>query len=51
MVNSWATRVNRKATSSEGKAYTSQLSQLINYYNKAPEADELDVLFSPKILK
>jgi len=42
MVNNWTKLVGSKATTVEGKAYSGQLNSLMNYYNKAPEATEID---------
>jgi hypothetical protein len=46
MVNNWTKDVTGRATSAEGKAYAGQLTALMSFYNKAPEATEIAVQFS-----
>ena len=41
-VENWMRTLSNKATTAEGKNYVSQLTSLVNYYNKAPRTTEFE---------
>lgn len=40
-VENWAKTISSKATTPEGKLYTAQLSSVISFYNKTPDAEKI----------